>query len=86
LTLSVALLFKQRTATIIIPFLLITACDMSRMFLLYISYLEISPLNLVRAIQPSNIASGPIVILWLTVLAALSVPLVLIGGCKHEII
>lgn len=80
LTLPTALIFKHRAAPIIVPVLFITASDFARMLLYYRSYAEISPLNLMRALQPSNIATTPVVVAWLIIFFAIIALTVMVGG------
>lgn len=86
LSITAVLIFKQRSASTVMPFLLVTACDMSRSFFYYIYYYEISPLKLLHAIPPENVVKLPILLAWLLVFILLSLPITLIRGFQIEIL
>jgi hypothetical protein len=86
LSLSAAFFFKHRAAAVIVPFLLITFCDMARTLLYYISTIQISPLKILHAIPVDNITKPIVAVAWFVVFCALTVPLILIKGRRREII
>lgn len=85
LSMTVAILTRNRMSAIIIPFLLLLAGDMARTLILYISFLEISPLMILHPLSPSNIVKGWIVFAWMGILLVASVPILLYKGGRYEI-
>ena len=85
LSLAAALLTGKRMSAIILPFLLLLVGDMAKNLLLYISYLEISPLNILHPMTPSNIIKLPVVLGWMGILSAISVAVLWIKGGRYEI-
>jgi hypothetical protein len=86
LSLSAAFFFKHRAASVIVPFLLITFCDMARTLLYYISTIQISPLKILHTIPIDNITKPIIAVAWFVIFCMLTVPLILIKGQRREII
>jgi hypothetical protein len=86
LALSAAFFFRQRAASVIVPFLLIMLCDMARTLLYYISQVQISPLKILHAAPVDNITKIFVVASWFAVFCTLTVPLILIRGRRREII
>lgn len=85
ISMTVALLTKNRMSAIIVPLLLLLAGDMARNLILYISYLEISPLIILHPLSPSNIVKGWVVLSWMGLLLVASVPVLLCKGGRYEI-
>jgi len=85
LSITTVFLAKTRAAVVIIPFLFITVCDMARMYLFYISYIEISPIMLMHPLPLENTATAPVMVAWLTILSVFTLPFILSRGLKHEI-
>lgn len=85
LSMTVALLTGKRMSAIVIPFLLLLAGDMAKNLILYISYLEISPLVILHPLSPTNIVKGWVVLAWMGILLAASVPVLLWKGARYEI-
>lgn len=85
LSMAAAFFTRSRVAAIIVPFLLLLLADAAKSFLYYISYIEISPLNILHPMTPVNVIKGWVVLIWIAVLAAATVPIVLIKGCRREI-
>lgn len=86
LPLVVALHNENRVASLIIPYIVLILCDSARQCLNYISYIEISPLNLMRSLPPENAAKSYVVIAWFAVFAAVSLIFGLRKGEKREIV
>ncbi len=85
LSVSSVFFFRQRLASIILPFLFLLGCDMLRNFGAYVTYVEISPMKLMRAVPLVNFTKGPVLLGWLCLFVLLTLPLILYRGCKHEI-
>lgn len=86
LSISAAFLFKHRAAPIVVPFLFIIGSDMARSFLYYISYVQISPLKLLHAMPVEGSSKAPVMLAWLLIFLLLTVPFIMIRGCKREIL
>ena len=85
LSMTVAMLTRNRMNAIIVPFLFLLAGDMARNLILYISFLEISPLMILHPLSPSNIVKGWIALAWMGILLVASVPILLYKGGRYEI-
>jgi hypothetical protein len=85
LSISAAFLFKHRAAPIVVPFLFIIGSDMARAFLYYICYVQISPLILLHAIPMAGSSKAPVMLAWLLIFFFMTVPFIMIRGCKREI-
>lgn len=85
MSISVVMLFKGRFAPLILPFIFLLFCDMLRNLLLYISYVEISPLLILHAMPVLNTVKAPIMLGWFLIFFLLTVPFIIYKGSKYEI-
>ncbi len=85
LSISSVFFFRQRLASVVLPFLFVLGCDMLRSFGTYVSYVEISPMRLMHAVPTANFIKAPVLLGWLCLFVLLTLPLILYRGCKHEI-
>ena len=85
LSLAAAFFTRSRPAAVAVPVLLIWLADSAKTCLYYISYIEISPLNLLHPMSAPNYVKGWVVFLWIAFLAVLTSSIVLIRGCRREI-
>lgn len=85
LSMATALWTKNRLHCVMVPFLVVLAGDMARNLILYISYLEISPLILLHPMAPTNIVKGWVVLAWMGLFLLASVPILLGKGTRYEI-
>ena len=85
LSMTVALLTGNRIRAVVIPFLLILAGDLSENLILYVCYWEISPLNILHPLSAPNVVKGWIILAWMALLLAVSVPILLRKGERYEI-
>lgn len=85
LSLATAFLVRSRLITVIAPFLLLLLADSAKTCLYYISFIEISPLNLLHPMSSPNYVKGWVVIIWFFLLSIITSSIVLIRGCKREI-
>ena len=86
LSLTTAFFFRQRLAPLVVPFLLLIGADLLRTFFLYISYVEVSPLLLMHPMPVVNATKAVVLLGWLLVFTALSVPVVYAKGRRYEIL
>jgi hypothetical protein len=85
LSLSAAFFFQQRIAAVIVPYLVLLGTDYMKSFLYYISYYEVSLLNILHPMSPFNILKWTAVLVWIIVLSAIGLIVVLGKGCRNEI-
>lgn len=85
LSLATAFFVHSRLITVIAPLLILLLADSAKTSLYYISYIEISPLNLLHPMSAPNYVKGWIVIIWLFLLSIITSSIILIRGCKREI-
>lgn len=85
LSMAFALLTGNRLGAVILPFLFLLTGDMAKNLLLWISYLEISPLNILHPLSVPNYIKGWIVLAWIGIFLAISVPILLRKGDRYEI-
>ncbi len=86
LPLSAAFVFEKPLAAVIVPYLFVLICDTLRNFLLYINYIEISPLLLMHAVSIANESRWHVVLIWYGVFAFLGIPYGIYRGLKYEIV
>lgn len=85
LSMAAALLTNHRLGCMIAPFLVVLLGDMARNLILYVSYLEISPLILLHPMSPTNIVKAWVVLAWMGIFLLASVPILLGKGMRYEI-
>lgn len=85
LSLAIAFFVHSRLVTVIAPFLLLLLADSAKTCLYYISYIEISPLNILHPMSASNYVKGWVVFIWIILLSTITSSIVLIRGCRREI-
>lgn len=85
LALPVALRSEKRVAAVVIPYIALLLADAAKGFLYYISYMEISPMDLVSA-QRYNMARPWIYGAWLAILVGVNLLLGLWKGAKRDIV
>lgn len=86
LSLAAAFFTPVRSAAVILPFLLLLAADSAKTLLYYISYIEISPLNLLHPLSAPNYVKLWVVFLWMAVLGSVSIFVIAGRGDKYEIL
>ena len=77
---------KSWIASIIIPFIMLLLADMSKVFLYYVSYTEVSPLSILHPLSPFNVVKLWVVVAWAVVLIIVSVSFFTLKGWKYEIV
>lgn len=85
MSITAAFFFKQRLAPLVLPYLALLGADMARSFLYYVSTLEISPIKILHPMPIYNTTKDFIMLGWFFVFAAVTVPIILYRGCRHEI-
>lgn len=85
LSLAIAFLTPSRTATLVLPFLLLTAAGTSQSFLYYIADFSIAPLDMLHPFSSINLVTWPGICAWAGILLAITAPVILIKGCRREI-
>ncbi len=85
LPMAAAFFVRSGLAAVILPYLAVLLADSAKTILYYISYTEISPLNILHPMSAPNHVKGWVVLLWMAVLAGMTAPVILIRGCKREI-
>lgn len=85
--LPVAMTFfsRNQVAVLVAPFLFVQGCALLRNFLLYISYVEISPIFLLHPIPVMNAVKAPVLLGWFLFFTLISVPVILKRGRSFEI-
>lgn len=86
LPLIVALRSEKRIAALVVPYIAVILCDAARNFLNYISYIEISPLNLMHSLPPQNAAKPFVLIAWLLIFSVVILVFGLRKGVNQEIV
>jgi hypothetical protein len=86
LPVAVAFIVKKTMYAVLVPYLLIIACSLLRNFFFYLSFVEVSPIYLLRAVPMQNASKWWMVLLWYAVLLLLAVPFSLVRGVKYEIV
>lgn len=66
--------------------IILIGADLLRTFFLYISYVEVSPLLLMHPMPVVNATKAVVLLGWLLVFTALSVPIVYAKGRRYEIL
>lgn len=84
-SLATAFFTTSRLITVLTPFLLLLLADSAKSCLYYISYIEISPLNLLHPMSAPNYVKGWVIIIWIILLAILTSSIIMNRGCKREI-
>ncbi len=82
----VSLYSEKRVAALIVPYIAVILCDAARNLLSYISYIEISPLNIMHVSMHGNAVKSYILIAWLAIYAAVALVFGLRKGEKREIV
>ncbi len=82
----VSLYSEKRVAALIVPYIAVILCDAVRNCLNYISYIEISPLNIMHAALRGNAIKAYVLIAWLVIYAAVALIFGLRKGEKREIV
>jgi ABC-type transport system involved in multi-copper enzyme maturation permease subunit len=82
----VSLYSEKRVAALIVPYIAVILCDAARNLLSYISYIEISPLGIMRVAQHMGAVKPYILIAWLAIYAAVALVFGLRKGEKREIV
>lgn len=85
LSLTVAFFSHSRMAAVTLPFLTLLFIDSCKMFFYYINYTEISPLNLLHPMTADNFVKSGMTMVWMLILMSVTLPVILIKGCKYEI-
>lgn len=85
LALPVALRSEKRIAAVAVPYIALLLADAAKGFLFYISFLEISPLDLISALR-FNMAKPWIYVLWLAILVFVGLFWGLGEGEKRDIV
>ena len=85
LALPVALRSEKRIAAVAVPYIVLLLADAAKGFLFYISYLEVSPLDLI-SVTRFNMAKPWIYGLWLAILVFVGVFFGLGEGEKRDIV
>ena len=85
LSLATAFFVHARLAAVIAPLLLLLLADSAKTCLYYISYIEISQLNLLHPMSSSNYVKGWVIIIWIFLMSIITSSIVLIRGCRREI-
>ena len=86
LPLVISLYSEKRVAALIVPYIAVILCDAARNCLNYISYIEISPLNIMHAAMRGNAIKSYVLIAWLAIYAAVALVFGLRKGEKREIV
>ena len=86
LPIVVSLYSEKRVAALIVPYIAVILCDAARNCLNYISYIEISPLNIMHVSMHGNAVKSYILIAWLAIFAAVALVFGLRKGEKREIV
>lgn len=86
LPIVVSLYSEKRVAALIVPYIAVILCDAARNCLNYISYIEISPLNIMHVSMHGNAVKSYILIAWLVIYAAVALVFGLRKGEKREIV
>lgn len=86
MSVSAAFFAGSQLSATVIPFVILLIADSCKSFLYYISYIEISPLNILHPMSAPNNVQAPAVIIWILILLVSTVPLIVIKGCRLEIL
>lgn len=84
-SLATAFFTHSRLVTVIAPLLLLLLADSAKTCLYYISYIEISPLNLLHPMSSPNYVKGWVIIIWILLLLIITSSIILIRGYRREI-
>lgn len=84
-SLATAFFTHSRLVTVIAPLLLLLLADSAKTCLYYISYIEISPLNLLHPMSSPNYVKGWVIIIWILLLSIITSSIILIRGYRREI-
>ncbi len=85
ISLAAAFFVRSCLVAVIVPYLLLLLADSAKTCLYYISYVEISPLNLLHPMSAPNYVKGWVVALWIVVLAVGTLSVILVRGCRREL-
>lgn len=86
LPVAAAFVVKKAVYAVLCPYLFIMTCSLLRSFTAYLSYVEVSPVYLLRAVTVANSSKWWVVLLWYAVFALIVIPFVAIKGVKYEIV
>lgn len=86
LSISASFFFRQRLAPLVVPFLILTGADMLQTLLLYISYIEISPLLLMHAIPIANFTKAIVLLGWFLIWNVMTILVLFQKGKRYEIL
>lgn len=85
LSLTTALFVRARTATVIVPYLILTFSGMGQSFLYYTTYISIAPLDMLHPFSTTNYVYWPVLLIWMTILVIVTAPIIIVKGCRYEI-
>lgn len=86
LPVAAAFITKKPINTILLSYLLVIMCSLLNSFLLYLSYIEISPIYLMRAVSFANRSRIEVVLAWYAIYALAAFPFSIFKGANYEII
>lgn len=86
MSMAVSVFASYAVSALLIPYVIILLADAAKVFLLYINYTEISPLNILHPMTAPNYMKGWVILVWSMVLGGISVLIIIRGGEKNEIL
>lgn len=86
LPVAASFIVKKPVYAVLGSFILIVACSLSRNFFSYLSYIEVSPIYLMRAIPMSNSSRIWVVAAWFAFYSLLAIPFTIFKGVQYEIL
>ncbi len=86
LPVAASFIVRKPVYAILSSYLLVIACSLLRNFFLYLCYIEVSPIYLMRAVPVSNSSRIWVMALWFAFYFLLTVPFTVFKGERYEIL
>lgn len=86
LPVAAAYIVTKSVHAVLGSFLLTIVCSLFRNFFLYLSYIEVSPIYLMRAVPISNSSRIWMVVAWFVLYSLVTIPFAIVKGVQYEIV
>lgn len=86
LPVAAAYAVKKPVYAVLYSYIAVIMCSLLRNFFLYLGYVEVSPIYLMRAVPVANASKWWMVLVWLAIFALVAIPFAVIKGVKYEIL